>query len=288
MTTIGLFLLLIRRALEFWSLNAFIYDMRMAEILGYLDIFIPIFLSFSLLFIYKISRMVSLLEVLKFKSEQKILYTIIHTEEKEREILAKGIHDNLGPMLSTIKLSLSAIEPHVNESGLTILKNNQDTIDKAITHIRSISNRISLHVLKKFGLEKAFNSFLKKLDIPESLTINFICSLNKQRIKNYNVEIVLFRFLIETTEEALKFGGKHKISINLFEINNMLFLNYKHSSALFKPEYLLKHSSSDYIPNMIIRIKSLKGDISIQRSESKGTHISVKIHLKNNDNKKLN
>lgn len=284
MTTIGLGLLLVRRSLEFWSLNSYLYNMEMAELLGYIDIFIPIFLSFSLIFIYKISNMVKLLETLKFKSEQKILTTILRTEEKERENLASEIHDDLGPLLSSIKLHLSAIEHHINDSGMEILQTSQSTINEAILHLRAISNRISLHVLEKFGLEKAFKNFLNKANLPEGLKIQFISSLDNQRF-NYNLEVVLFRFLTTTTEEALKFDGNHEIQIDLFEINNVVYLHFRHSSSKFEPEHLLEKKDSDFIPNMLLRIKSLKGDFSIQRSGSKGTHLTVKINMKDIGNK---
>ena len=44
----------------------------------------------------------------RVRSEKRVINAIINTEENERKRFAKDLHDGLGPILSTVKMSLSA------------------------------------------------------------------------------------------------------------------------------------------------------------------------------------
>ena len=45
----------------------------------------------------------------RLRSEKRVINAIINTEENERKRFAKDLHDGLGPILSTVKMSLSAL-----------------------------------------------------------------------------------------------------------------------------------------------------------------------------------
>ena len=44
----------------------------------------------------------------RLRTEKRVINAIINTEENERKRFAKDLHDGLGPILSTVKMSLSA------------------------------------------------------------------------------------------------------------------------------------------------------------------------------------
>ncbi|MFA8301010.1 MAG: sensor histidine kinase [Hyphomicrobiales bacterium] len=279
MTTIGVFLLLIRRTLEFWSLNTYIYSEGMATFLGYVDIFIPIFLSFSLIFLIKLNRMIQLLESMKFRSEQKLLTAIIRTEEKEREILAKEVHDNIGPMLSSIKMNLSAIKHSEKEISLDYIKSSLNIIDQTLYSLRKVSNDITLHVLKTFGLEKAISNYINKSEIPENTDILLNVNIDDKRYQ-FSVEVILYRVIISMIRDCISHEQTTRVNIDIFEINEIIFLHFKSNSNEFKPTFLAKNPKSEAVSNIALRIKSIKGIINVIRNKSKGTQVNIKINNK--------
>lgn len=46
-------------------------------------------------------------------SERRILNTVLRTEEKERRRFSKDLHDGLGPLLSSAKMSVSALSTSI-------------------------------------------------------------------------------------------------------------------------------------------------------------------------------
>ncbi|MDD4149078.1 MAG: histidine kinase dimerization/phosphoacceptor domain-containing protein, partial [Bacteroidales bacterium] len=66
--------------------------------------------AIGLVLIRKIFDYMDRMEKEKRASEKKYLSVVIQTEELERKRLAKDLHDGLGPLLSTVKMSASALK----------------------------------------------------------------------------------------------------------------------------------------------------------------------------------
>ena len=71
---------------------------------------------------------------------KRILTAVLRTEEKSRSRFSKELHDGLGPLLSSAKMSLSALagERREEERG-EIIANTTYVIDEAIRSLREIS-----------------------------------------------------------------------------------------------------------------------------------------------------
>jgi signal transduction histidine kinase len=101
----------------------------------------------------------------RLRSEKRVINAIINTEENERKRFAKDLHDGLGPILSTVKMSLSALNDRIkDQSGSVILNNTNHLINEAISTIKDISNNLSPHVLSNFGLASALSAFTTKIN----------------------------------------------------------------------------------------------------------------------------
>ena len=53
----------------------------------------------------------------RVRSEKRVINAIINTEENERKRFAKDLHDGLGPILSTVKMSLSALTDRIKDQS---------------------------------------------------------------------------------------------------------------------------------------------------------------------------
>ena len=93
--------------------------------------------------------------------EKKLFETIINTEEKEREKFAGNLHDEVGPLLSSLKMYISLLaETDDKKKKDYIIPQIQQLIKESITAVREISNDLSPHVLNNYGCVSAINSFL--------------------------------------------------------------------------------------------------------------------------------
>ncbi|HNQ68030.1 MAG TPA: sensor histidine kinase [Bacteroidales bacterium] len=243
-----------------------------------------IFFAIGLILIRKIFIYMAKMEREKRASEKKYLSVMIQAEDNERKRLAKDLHDGLGPLLSTIKMSLSALKKQKSTPQYTEILNNLDNVIlESIKSIRDISNNLNPHVLDNFGLDKAINNFLQKISTTGGISIDYRSNLKDLRLEQ-NTESVLYRVLCELINNTLKHANAKKISINLYYDIYSITLNYKDDGKGFEVDNLFKpQEKGTGLYNIYSRINSLKGKIDIQSSHGSGTDVEIKIPFGNDD-----
>ncbi len=212
------------------------------------------------------------------KMEQKILSTIIQTEEKERSHLAKELHDGVGPLLSATKIYARAL-PNVDneeERAYTILKLNE-TVNEAIISAQEIANNISPHVLRNFGLKGAIESFYQKISKTSTLTFDFHSNL-EERIDG-NIETVLYRIVVELINNTIKYADAKLITVILLIDKNKVTLNYSDDGMGFDLKKVQEESTSMGLSNIYSRVKSLNGQVNMKSEKNKGFEVDISIDL---------
>ena len=157
--------------------------------------------------------------------EQKIYDTIIETEEKERQRLARDIHDEIGPLLSSLKMYIESLnEKNAAKKQKYLKKQLQNLIKESIINVREVSNALSPYLLGKYGLNTAINSFLE--NSKHLLKISYETNLKKERFQ-INIETVYYRIIKELFNNTIKHSGAENVLISLKYLNKKLILIYE-------------------------------------------------------------
>lgn len=274
--SIGFLLMAFRRIFELLQ----VYDSQSKLITGMLSSWIGVLISIvillSLIFIKRIFNIQKQIDTLQKQNEAKVLYAILRTEEKERQHFAKELHDGLGPLLSAVKMTLSAIGR--NGKNQTIVENAEKQIDESITSLREISNKLSPHLLNNFGLYKAVKSFIKNLTIIDSPVFHFNSNLNDARF-SYNIEVVIYRVICELISNSLKYANAKNIYIDLLRVQNTISLNFIDDGIGFNTAILDTGDKGTGYSNIHSRVRSLDGELSIFSIPNEGVTVKVVINL---------
>ncbi|MDP4228557.1 MAG: histidine kinase, partial [Bacteroidota bacterium] len=152
-----------------------------------------VFITVGVFLIRKIFKFLDKVEQSRREAEKRVLNAVIQTEENERKRFAKDLHDGLGPLLSTVKLSISTLSQlEKDEVTKNIVDNTDVVINEAIKSIKEISNNLSPHILNNFGLASAINSFINKISYTRQINIAFDSNIFNQRFDG-NIEVILYR-----------------------------------------------------------------------------------------------
>ena len=76
---------------------------------GYLGIVISVCLSIGVMYAHKLFKYINRLNRQRSLLNKRILTAVLRTEEKARSRFSKELHDGLGPLLSSAKMSLTAL-----------------------------------------------------------------------------------------------------------------------------------------------------------------------------------
>lgn len=276
MISIGFLLMALRRLWELIDIFSSNQSVKETFIESWIAVLISLLMFFGAFYIRKIFELQGRLDKFRKENEAKVLFAIIKTEEKERHRFAKELHDGLGPILSSIKMTLSAIDKTIEDpTNQQILEKTDHAIDEAILATKEISNNLSPHVLEHFGLEKAIKTFTNNIVIPDEMEIIISSNLNGKRY-NYNIEVVLYRIIGELVSNTLKHAKASMIEISLYNYPRKLELFYSDNGIGFNIEN--QEYTGMGLSNIQSRVKSLDGEIVIKSKDSCFLKIAIPVN----------
>jgi signal transduction histidine kinase len=274
----GLIIMAIRCMVEFLPAISGFAQQTFREVFVWLGVAASFFFAAGVFLIQKIFKYLKKVEQEKRDMEKILLNAIIQAEETERKRFAKDLHDGLGPLMSTVKMSLSSLSRiEKDDQTKKILHNSDKVIDEAIKSIREISNNLSPHILNNFGLIKAMRNFINKINYSDSIKIKFTSDFEDDRFES-NTEVVLYRVLCELINNTIKHAGASLISISLEKFQNGITCRYTDNGRGFDPTLLSPayHTGMGY-SNMVTRINSLNGSFNLTSEPEKGTKAVISV-----------
>jgi len=255
------------------------YDINI--IFTWMGLFTSVCFTVGVLLIRKIFNFIKRLEESRREAEKRVLNAIIQTEEKERKRFAKDLHDGLGPLLSTVKMSISTLSlMDQDPSRKEIIENTAHVIDESIKSIKEISNNLSPHILNNFGLASAIKDFSNKID-SKVVHINFESNVFNKRFDE-NVEVVLYRVVCELINNTMKHANAHVADINLTSQHKTILLSYSDDGIGFNVSEVVGDNPPVHgmgYSNMLSRVNSIKGRMDVESTPDSGTKVLIRVKI---------
>jgi signal transduction histidine kinase len=214
----------------------------------------------------------------RMRTERRVINAIINTEENERKRFAKDLHDGLGPILSTVKMSLSALADRIKDSsGTVILNNTNNLVNEAINTIKDISNNLSPHILTNFGLASAISTFTTKINQTKTVEIDFKSNMDKQRLESEK-EVVIYRAVCELINNSILHSGASRIEIELNKHEKFVTLQFYDNGRGFDTSTLGDDDGKGMgLSNIETRVKTVDGVFILESTPGKGTSALIKM-----------
>jgi signal transduction histidine kinase len=244
-----------------------------------MGIFTSVFLLMGVIFIRRLFKFLKRIDDIRRESETRVLQAIMQTEERERRQLAKDLHDGIGPLLSNIKMSVSALDKsQISGFNRTVVDNISTLINESITALKYTSNNLSPHILDNFGLASAVNSFTENINRIGKIEITFNNNVESTRFES-QIETNLYRIICELFQNTVKHANASKISLLVHFNEGKIIVQYFDDGIGFDPEDAIKMSGMG-ISNMKSRLKALNGEIEFKRIMPRGMMTSIVLKTK--------
>jgi signal transduction histidine kinase len=200
----------------------------------------------------------------------------ITTLENERLRVSADLHDELGPLLFTVKFKISSIDANTDDEAT--LEEASTHLDDIIQRVRDISNDLMPGTLLRKGVAFAIEEFVDNIAETNSLKINFAYK-NIGELPNEKA-INLYRMVLEIIHNTLKHAQATTLNIDLAVINYKLILITTDNGIGF--DYATK--KTDYgglgLRNLLNRTELMNGDLYVESEPGKGTKYQIEIPLK--------
>ncbi len=222
-------------------------------------------------------------EVQKMQEEfrQEMLKAQIELQEQVLGSISAEIHDNLGQMLSVIKLNLSKLSRMVKgqeEEELIGLVRTQ--VSGVISDMRSISKTLSQDFISDFGLYEALKLEMDRVQNTGFIKTELTTEGEPEKF-NPKIEIVLFRITQELINNTIKHAEATTLKINLAYNEDMLIMNVADDGKGFDPAAITQRAAGDSgngLKNMQNRVKIIGGLLTLESSGDAGTRVKIEIN----------
>ena len=243
---------------------------------GYLGIVVSVCLSIGVMYAHKLFKYIDRLNRQRQLLNKRILTAVLRTEEKARSRFSKELHDGLGPLLSSARMSLSALSREERSADQReIIDNTTYVIDEAIRSLREISNNLSPHVLNDFGLARGVQNFIDKSAAMHDAKIRFTTNLRTERYDT-DIEVILYRVICELINNSLKHAACTSINLSLSQNGSELALDYTDDGRGFNPQAMMDCGMG--LSNISSRINSLGGTFGISSAKGKGMRAAIRVN----------
>jgi two-component system, NarL family, sensor kinase len=208
----------------------------------------------------------------------KKLEAIVSAIEKERERIASDMHDELGLVLSSIKLRLSGIDT-VSEIDKNSLSQCLVHMDAIINKVRAIAYNFTPSVLNHKGLIFAVQHYIDNYICNTGLKVLLVSPDVIQLPKE--AEIHAYRILQEIIYNTVKHAKATDLKIELYSTKNNFFILSSDNGIGFDYNQARRLPSGHGLQSLQTRTEILRGEMNIKSKQGKGTRFHIKLPLIN-------
>ncbi|MEA4921061.1 MAG: ammonium transporter [Clostridiaceae bacterium] len=205
---------------------------------------------------------------------------LVATQEREREKIARDLHDGVGQSLVALKINLGLLPIRSEDEQLRQhAEKTVKMVDSTIAEIRSVIGNLKPTELKNDGLSNGIIALCRKLE--ELSGIQFHCNITDTMPKwTETEELNIYRIVQECLTNTIKHSGATETDVNLLSLSESVFLISVIDNG--KGFDMQSINSGFGLNNIRERADMLNAKMVIDSAEGQGTRVILEIpHGKN-------
>lgn len=202
--------------------------------------------------------------------------TEIASLEKERKRIANDLHDELGPILSAVRIQINHLTlPHEGDEKIVTFANKH--IDDILKKTREISYNLLPNTLVRKGMVQAVREYVSKLEGIYPLIINLECNKNIKLPDEMAINI--YRIIQEIIHNTIKHAYAKHLMIQIIVKNKKLLLITADDGRGFDYEKKLGEYKGLGLMGLQSRAEILNAKFNYKSEVNKGTQYSFEIPI---------
>ena len=220
-------------------------------------------------------------EKLKDTFEKEELKSQLEIQESTFKTIAQELHDNIGQMLSVVKLSLSALPVEKTHTAYDQLQNSQQMLNKAIYDLSNLTKSLHTDRIAQVGLADSIRFELYAIKKAGIMDVHFHQDGTESSFSDQKA-IFLFRIFQESLNNILKHAQATKVNVNLSYLDNIFVLEMIDNGVgfdLVEKQQSSNSSSGVGLKSIFNRAKLIGADITIDSKPGNGTTLLIELPL---------
>jgi PAS domain S-box-containing protein len=203
----------------------------------------------------------------------------LHAREDERKAIARDIHDDLGQLMTALKIDLSWIKQKIPQSA-EFLMPKIDTvirhIEAGIQSVRDVVAKLRPLILDDLGLKATIEWHSERYLTSSNINNKLIFKLD-EKLLSEELSTLLFRIYQEALTNAIRYSGAKNILISLTQKEDSIILQIKDDGIGITKEQINNPKSFGLI-GMRERLRPYAGTLEITGKTGFGTTLKASIN----------
>lgn len=207
----------------------------------------------------------------------ELLQSRLEVQEDAFRYFSGEIHDNIGQVLSLVKLQIYKIAKSTTEPAQKAdVQMITELMTKAITDLRNLSHTANGNYILNAELSQIIQKELHYISSARNINCTFSTEGEPYQIGQER-RLLIFRIIQESLSNAIKHGEPDKLHVNLNYMPERFIISVSDNGQGFDVNAPKTDDAGLGLNNMNVRADLLKGRLSIQSEKDKGTTIILDI-----------
>jgi signal transduction histidine kinase len=213
------------------------------------------------------------------KEMRRLSQKLVQTQEEERKSISRELHDEIGQMLTGLRMELANLEvlrTGAKEEFLEHLGGAKGLAEKTLSSVRNLAMGLRPSMLDDLGLGAALQwqgrDFERRSGIPVNIQLD-----GKLDDIEEEVRTCIYRVVQESLTNCARHAQAKTISISVQGSDSHLSLAIQDDGIGFDPQNLSSRGLG--LIGMEERVRELGGTISVRSQPQKGTLVQVEMPL---------
>jgi signal transduction histidine kinase len=235
----------------------------------------------TILFFYQRRQHRQEQELVRMKDtyEREALRSQLEIQESTMKTIAQELHDNIGQMLSVVKLSLSVLPLEKEHPALEMVQHSQQVLNKAIFDLSDLTKSMHTERVMEVGLADSIEMELASIKRAGILRVDFSVTGEEVRFSGQK-SIFLFRMFQEMMNNILKHSKATNVTVSLiYSADDIFIMEIDDNGKGFNVEEKRQNASASGVglKSIFNRAQLIGADMNIKSEPGKGTQIIVEL-----------
>lgn len=248
---------------------------------GFLLAFILVVFIVTIVFLYqrRKHRQDKILAELAAKYQEELLRSQLEIQDETMKNIAQELHDNIGQMLSVVKLSLAILpieKEHPSSEHIKVLKTN---LNQAIVDLANLTKGLHSERITRVGLTESIRFELANLEKSNLLKIE--ADIEEDLVyPDEKKTVIAFRIFQELLNNVLKHAAATELEVKVNQTNQVIKIVMKDNGKGFNLEEKQQSADSSAglgLRNLFNRAKLIGANLNYNTAIGKGTVVTIEL-----------
>jgi signal transduction histidine kinase len=202
---------------------------------------------------------------------------LVQVQEAERKSLSRELHDEVGQMITVLRMELGAAEQRLasESAALSHVRAASTLAEQTLRSIRSLARGLRPSMLDELGVGPALQWLVREFSKHTGIKVNLSTDGSMDRVPE-SYRTCIYRVAQEALTNCARHAKAKEVQLELKRSGNSLCLRIEDDGSGFDVN---QPATGIGLVGMKERVRELNGELTIVTGPQKGTLLTVRIPL---------